>query len=223
MAFNSKKGSAGGLELVIMRNAFYRDSYYQVLFAVLFLLIVNGFLAYIVYYKISNPPQPQYFAATADGRIIKVHPLSDPSLSDDFVVQWTADAVHKAFSWDFIHWREQMQEASNNFTPDGWRDFSASLKDSNNLKTLIDLKMVSNVEVTGSPQIIQKAVVAGHYAWNIKIPVLLSFTSVEKTINQPMNLTVIVLREPVQYYPQKIAINNLFASTSAVSAYQQGS
>ncbi len=208
-----------GLDLVVMRNEFYRDNYYRILTCVLLMLIINVCLATVVYYKWANPPQPQYFAATADGRIIKIHKLTDPTLPDDMVLQWTANAIHKTFSLDYIHWRTQLRDASDNFTPEGWRYFSSILKSTNDLKTLVDGKMVSNTEITGAPQIVRESIVDGHYAWNIKLPLLVTFTSKSNTIHIPINMTVIVIRVPVQYYKDKIAINNIFSQTVSASAY----
>jgi intracellular multiplication protein IcmL len=119
-----------------------------------------------------------------------------------------------------VHWREQLQDASANFTPDGWKYFQAALTDSNDLKTLVDLKMVSDAQITGAPSITRKAIISGHYAWVVQLPVLIAFTSAGKNINQPINLTVVVVREPVDSYPQKIAINNIFSGTVSPSAYK---
>lgn len=209
-----------GLEMVVTRNNFYRDHYYFTLFAVLLVLAINVFLGFMIFYKWQHPAEPQYFATSADGRIIKVHALDDPAVSDDFVVQFASETLQKSFSLDYMHWKAQLQEAQNNFTPDGWNYFTDALKKSNNLKTLVELKMVSNVEMTGAPEIVTKAVVGGHYAWNIQVPVLLTFTNGKKTIRTPINFTVIVLRESAQYYPQKIAINNIFYSSARASAYE---
>ncbi|AAO91125.1 type IVB secretion system apparatus protein IcmL.1 [Coxiella burnetii] len=207
-----------GLKLVILRNAFYRDNYRRAIIVLLFALIINCGLAFMIFYKWMYPPQPEYFATTADGRIIMLHPLSDPVLPDDFVLQWSTDAVRKAFSLDYEHWREQLQEASNNFTPDGWKWFLNSLKSTNNLKTLVDLKMVSNATVTGAPTVVRKEVVGGHFAWNIKMPLLVTYTSEGHTINMPMEVTLIVVRMPTQDYPQRIAINNFLAQTVTPNA-----
>lgn len=202
-----------GLDLVLMRNQFYRDGHARLVVAVVVMALINLSLLGLVYYRWTHPPQPQYFATTADGRMILEHPLTDPSLTDDAVLQWTANAVHKAFSLDFVHWREQLQEASANFTQSGWNYFSQTLQQSDNLKTLTDLKMVANATITGAPQVLQKAVVDGHYAWSIRMPMLITYSNNEKSISQPVKVTVIVLREPVRDYPQKIAINNVFVDT----------
>lgn len=207
-----------GLKLVMLRNAFYRDCYRRALAALLFILALNVVIGGTIFYKWTHPPRPQYFATTADGRIIMLHPLSDPAVPDNYVLQWTSQAVRKAFSLDYIHWRQQLQDASSNFTPGGWKWFLNSLKSSNNLKTLIQLKMVSNVTITGAPQILEKEVVGGHYAWKIQMPLLLTFTSKGRVINMPMKVILIVVRMPVQNYPQRIAINNFLAKASKPNA-----
>jgi intracellular multiplication protein IcmL len=202
-----------GLKLIILRNAFYRDNYARAILALLLVFIINCGLLGLVVYEWMNPTPPQYFATTADGRIIMLHPLSDPVLPDDFVLQWSTDAVHKAFSLDYVHWREQLQDASSNFTPDGWKWFLNSLKSTNNLKTLTDLQMVSNATVTGAPEVQEKEVIDGHFAWKITMPLLVTYTSAGHVINMPMSVTLIVVRMPEQTFPQRIAINNFLAQT----------
>ena len=197
-----------GLELVLLRNAFYRDHYHRALLAFLLLLLINVLLISGIVYKITHPQPPQYFATTAEGRMINIHPLSDPVVTDSYVLQWTANAVRSAFSQDYLHWREQLQQVSDNFTPSGWRYFLNSMQKSNNLKTLISLKMVSNAEITGAPSIQEKEVVGDHYAWKIDIPIVVTYNNAQRTITVPMDVTLIVLRMPVQDYPQRIAINN---------------
>ena|SRR3990167_8953272 len=211
-----------GLKLVVLRNEFYRDGYRRACIALLLVFLLNCVIAGTILYKWVYPPQPAYFATTADGRMIMLHPLSDPSVPDNFVVQWATAAVQQTFSLDYVHWRQQLQEASNNFTPGGWKDFLTSLQSSNDLKTLIQLNMVSNITVTGSPQILEKAVVGGHYAWKIDMPVLLTFYGKEHTLDMPMDVILIVVRMPVQDYPQRIAINNFLVKVNKTDIDSSG-
>jgi intracellular multiplication protein IcmL len=216
----SESKNTGALELIVMRNAFYRDNYRRAFVVLLVLILVNFFLVGAIFYKIWNPPQPQYFATTADGRMISWHPLTDPVVTDDFVLQWSANAVRKAFSEDYMHWREQLQEASNNFTAQGWKYFIQSLQQSNNLETLQSLKMVSNAVLTGAPQISAKEVVGGVYAWKVQMPILVTYSNISKTIPMPMVVTLIILRVPVEQNPDRIAINN-FLPVAQKTAEQQ--
>lgn len=202
------KNKIGGVEMIVLRNAFYRDSYRRVLLGVLLMVVVNVILAGAIVYKVFNPIPSQYFAATAEGRIINVHPLSDPSVTDSYVLQWTADHTRAVFSQDFVHWRKQLTDAATAFTPDGWTYFLASMKSSNNLKTLTAKKMVSNATITSAPTILEKEVVGGHFAWKIQMSILVTYTNGTESIPMPLKVTIIVLRMPVKDYPQRIAINN---------------
>jgi len=196
-----------GVTLVLMRNAFYRDNYRRAVMAVFLVMIVNAILGIFIVHRYLNPPKPQYFATNAQYQLIKWHPLSDPVFDDNYVLQWLSTAVQQAFNLDFIHWKQQLQEASNNFTPTGWHWFSSAFQQSGNLKTLTDLKMVSNVTVTGAPGMVKEGVLQGSYVWEISIPILITYTSVQRVIQQPLKVTVYVTRVPVQYYPGQIAID----------------
>lgn len=204
---NNNQGN-GALELIIMRNSFYRDNFRRAWLALVLMFAINCVLAVTIIYKVMNPPAPQYFATTADGRMINWHPLSDPVVTDDFVLQWSANAVRKAFSLDYMHWRQQLQDASTSFTPLGWKYFLQSLKQSNNLDTLTSLKMVSDAVVTGAPQILEQMVADGVYAWKVQMPILVTYANVGKSIPMPMDITLIVLRVPVEQSADRIAINN---------------
>ena len=206
-----------GLELVMQRNAFYRDAYRRIVLVVIIMFFVNCGLGAAILVKWFNPPQPQYFATTAEGRIINIHQLSDPVVTDSYVLQWASNAVRQAFSADYIHWRKQLQDASVNFTPNGWRYFLKALKSSSNLNTLVDMKMVSGAELTAAPQITAKMVVNGHYSWKLMMPLLITYTDGKQHIQMPWNVTVIVTRMPVKDYPQRIAINNFLPEVAKSS------
>lgn len=204
----SQSNKNQGVEVVVMRNAFYRDNYRKAVLALLLLIGINCLLAGSIFYQWTHPPQPQYFATTADGRMITWHPLTDPVVPDSYVLQWSANSIRKAFSLDFIHYRQQLQDASNSFTPSGWQYFLQALQKSDNLQTLINLKMVSNATITGAPQIVQKEIVDGRFAWKIQLPILVTYTNGKRSIPTPLIVTLIVVRMPVQQDPDRIAINN---------------
>lgn len=210
--------SKTALDTILLRNAFYRDGYKRVVFCLLLVIVVDALLLFGCIYRVAHPAQPQYFATTPDGRLIMMHPLSDPVLTDEEVLQWVSVAVRKVYAIDYIHWRDQLQSGSQYFTTSGWNYFLSALKSSNNLDTVTKLKMVASAEITGSPEVVQKTVVDNHYAWKITVPILLSYNSPARSrITQSVLLTLIVLRMPVQNYPSRVAINNLFSSTSGVA------
>lgn len=219
MSPKSNNKNNGALELVTLRNAFYRDHYRRAVIALWILMVINGLLVVMIVDKMVSLPKPQYFATTADGRMINWHPLTDPAVPDRFVTQWAANAVRQAFSVDFVHWRHQLQQASNNFTHYGWTTFLDALKKSNNLTTLTHLKMVSDATITGAPKILKEEVINGRYAWKVELPILIVYKNAQRSIPMPMEVTLIVLRIPVQENPSRIAINN-FLPVPRASAMQ---
>jgi len=203
----NKNVQSDGLTMVLLRNEFYRDNYQRARLALILAVLLNVFLFISVVYKYLNPPEPQYFPTNRQYQMIQWHPMSDPIYDNNTILQWTAEAVRQAFSLDFIHWRSQLQAASDNFTPSGWQWFLDALKKSGNLKSLVNLNMVSDATVTGSPVIQLQEVLNGRYIWEIELPVMVSFTNVQRTINMPLKVTVVVVRVPVETNKQRIAIN----------------
>lgn len=204
---DKENDKSNGLTMVLHRNAFYRDNYKRAKIALFLAVLLNVFLAFTIIYKYLNPPQPQYFPTNRQYQMIQWHPLSDPIYDNNTILQWTAEAVREAFSLDFIHWRDQLQSASDNFTPSGWQWFLDALKKSGNLKSLVKLNMVSDATVTGSPVIQLQEVLNGRYIWEVELPVMVSFTNTRQTINMPLKVTIVVVRVPVETNKQRIAIN----------------
>ncbi|HLB56239.1 MAG TPA: type IVB secretion system apparatus protein IcmL/DotI [Coxiellaceae bacterium] len=216
MAENTiNKEQKEGLTLVLLRNAFYRDNYRRASFALAVVFFINVLLLVVIMYRFVNPPKPQYFATNAQYQLIKYHALSDPVVSNNYVLQWTANAVQQAFALDFIHWKQQLQQASNNFTTNGWNMFVAAYQQSGDLQTLAKLQMVSNAAVTGAPRLQYAGVFDGTYVWKIELPILITYTNLNKTIPQPLKVTVIVVRVPVQDNPNRIAINEFVPEVQA--------
>ncbi len=215
------KSSSNGLELILLRNDFYRDNYRRAVLAFLLMFIVDCALSTAIIYQWMNPPASQYFAAADDGRIINIHPLSDPAVSNEFLLQWTSTAVQRTFALDYVHWREQLQSVSDFFTPDGWKWFINALQGTNNLKTLVQLQMVSGATITGAPQILEHAIIGGRYAWKISVPILITYSSTQKTFNIPATVTVVVVRMPITQAPDRIAINNFIVDTGGSAGINQ--
>ena len=213
-----KSNESSGLEAVIMRNIYYRDQLKLSRLVLYVLFFINICLGYGVYYKVTHPAAPQFFPATEDGRLFQAHPYSDPVLGNDFVEQWAMQSLRTAFSLDYLHWKQQLTQASYNFTSTGWQYFLQAFKANNNLSAIEANKMVCDIKLTGSPNIINHGVVNGVYTWKIEVPVELVFSSGATSINQTAMVTMLVQRANVVKYPQRIAINQILVNQEANSA-----
>ena len=206
MAETTDKNS--GLSLVLMRNIFYRDHYKRAIVLLLSMLLIDVILLVAVIDRYWNPPEPQYFPVNKHYQFMKWQSLSEPVLTDRQVLSFVANALHEAFSIDYIHWRSELTRASENFTHDGWIHFYNA--NQTNLNSLHDLKMISSIKLTGSPYILKEGVYGGAYVWNVQVPVLINYVDATKTRSlPPMMATVLVTRVSMDNHGSKhVAISN---------------
>jgi intracellular multiplication protein IcmL len=195
------------LTVVALRNKFYKDSQRKVLVALLFALLVNLLLAFILGYLISHPPAPKYFATSINGRITPLFPLNEPNQSDSAVLQWANQAAIAAFSYNFVNWREELQASSVFFTAEGWSQFQKALQDSNNLEAVKAKKLIVSAVATRAPIIMQKGLLQGVYAWRVQMPILVTYQSASEFTQQNNVVTMLISRVSTLNSPRGIGIS----------------
>lgn len=202
------------IELVRLRNNFYRDNYRKLVLSLVILLCIIVFLIGVVFYQVANRPEPKYFATTADGRMTPLYALSEPMLSPSELLQWTHRATIAAYTYNFVNYREALQQLQNNFTAAGWRYFEGALKTSRTLEMVIAKKLIVSAVATGTPVILDQAVINGAYAWKVQIPLLVTYQSPNEQTQQSMMVTVIVSRVPTVDMPKGVAIVSFVSATA---------
>jgi intracellular multiplication protein IcmL len=205
------------LEVVKLRNNFYRDSYRKVLAAILLLVVANLILGGVIFYMETHRPIPEYFATTAEGKIIPLYPLSRPVLSTPELLQWATVAATTANTFNFVNYRKELQEASVYFTPTGWKEYQDALKGSRNLETVITKKLTVSAVPTGAPIILDQRVINGAYKWKIQLPMLITYESSSTKITQPTLVTMLVTRVSTLEVPKGIAIDAFYMSEQPIS------
>lgn len=206
-----------GLELIHLRNNFYRDNYRRVVMALLLMIIINIALGCIIAYQVINRPQPIYFATSNDGKIIKLQPLNQPVISHAELLQWATMAATEANTFSFANYRKQLQDAAGYFTNNGWKEFNAALKRSRNLETVIARKLVTNAVATGAPVILDQGIINGRYAWSVRLPLLITYESASSSIRQAVIVTLLITRVPTLDTPKGIAIAQFHATEQPIN------
>jgi len=204
----------GGAELVRFRNDFYRDEYKNkaaiLRFGALALLasvLLNGALGWALVHK-----RPVYFAATNDGRILPLVPLSRPATSDRAVVSWATEVATGAYSYDFVNWRKVLSGLSPDFTKEGFASFIGSLKASGNLKLVSDNRMVASAVPTEAGVIVAKGLLKGVYVWKIQVPILVTYQAAKSSVSQNLLVTLLVVRRSVLSHPKGLAVAQFLAT-----------
>lgn len=204
--------TADALEVVKHRNEFQKDAHHRVLIALLLSVILNFILGFAFVYLVEHPPAPQYFATTINGRITPLIPLDQPNMPPSTLLQWANSAAIAAYTYNFVNYRQELQSASEFFTPDGWNQFINALNSSNNLKSVIDKKLVVSAVATGAPIVLDQGVLNGTYTWTIQMPMLVTYQSASQVARQNVIVKMVVQRISTLNSARGIGISSFVAS-----------
>lgn len=189
------------LVMVFSRNAFYRRLYLLALMAFTLTLFVIAILTWVIVFLVRNPTQPFYFATDKVGRLIQVIPENRPNMTNEEVTAWVIEAVQDAFSYDFINYPAQLQNAQKYFTNFGWSNYMRALRANNNLLALTQRKWIVIAQVVEPPKIVAQGTLLGSYAWKYEVPILAEYWwppyDENSKIPNALKVTVIVQRQSI--------------------------
>lgn len=209
--------SDSALELVRMRNEFYRDNYRRIVAILLLAFLIITLLISALIYVVTHPPAPKYFATDTTGRIIPLVPLNEPDLSTAALLQWANTAAVAAFTYNFVDYRAQLQAASEFFTPEGWQAYLQSLEASNDLVAVKAKNLVVSAVATGAPIITQRGIVDGRYTWQIQMPLLVTYQSASQITPQNLLVNMVITRVSTLDSPRGIGIAQFIATESGTT------
>lgn len=192
---------------VALRNRFYRDNQRKLILALLITLLVTLVLGLMLFYQITHPPMPKYFATSINGRITPLFPLNEPNQSDSAVLQWANQAAIAAFTYNFVNYRDELQASSGFFTADGWQQFLSALQQSNNLEAVKAKKLIVSAVATRAPIILQKGLLNGIYSWRVQMPLLVTYQSASEFSQQNNVVTMLINRVSTLNSPRGIGIS----------------
>lgn len=188
------------------KNFEYRDSFRWVLTGLVVMLIISVILSAAVGYKAIYPGKTKYYASMTTGEVIPLPPLSEPVVTDQYILQWASLATRAALNLDFVNYDKQLKTAEIYFTDNGWSAFTKALDKSGLLSTVQAKKLMMSAVVPNTPIITFAGVAHGRYMWRISMPVLVTYGSASDQRQRKMTATIVVSRVPVLDTPEGIQI-----------------
>lgn len=184
------------IEAIRIRNIFYRDSYKRSLLAILASLLVTFLLVGVFIYQQKSVPEPVYFATNQDGSLKVMIPLELPYVTDAFIEDFVTKTVLWSFSYDFLNYRNSLQQVRTRYTPEGYQNFIDALTKSENLQTVLEKKFAVTAQFVNPPVITQQGVLPSNntYAWRVQMPINLLYVSSQEQKIQPVVATVVITR-----------------------------
>lgn len=206
---------------VMVRNAFYRQGFYRMLGLCVTVFLVDLMLVGLFCHIRHHPVMPVYFPADTAGNLIQEVPLDAPVMPVEAVGAWAARAVTAAYSFDFVNYHAQLQNAQAWFSLPGWEEFMRGLERSNNLGAFAQRKLIGIAKVTAAPRLLKVGLMGdGRLAWKFEMPVLMEYRmppfDARSVYYNPLKVTVVIRREDVLQARQGLGIVQMNAA-SAVS------
>lgn len=157
-----------------------------------------------------HPPLPEYFATTADGRLIPLAPISEPYVPQEVLLTWTTQAVTQAYTLDYVHQKAQLSRMREQFTAQGFNSHRQALEDSGLWATVKERRLVTQVVATAPPVVTHQGVLAHRYVWKLEVPIKISYQGASSVSPPQDNIAeVLVVRVPTHELPRGYAIHQL--------------
>lgn len=206
------KETTTGLGTVMVRNEFYRDGYRNLLRLTFVQSIAILALVGAMYFVIQvNQQENRYFATTEDGRLVPMVPLNQPNLSTPAIMSWVAQATTEVMTFGFNDYRRRLQEASRNFTRQGWESFTSALQRSEIVEMMEVNRQVVTAAPQGAPILQSEGLFGGRYQWVIQIPLVVTYQAGAKVRSDSLLVTVVVVRVPRLESPNGVGIEQWVA------------
>lgn len=208
-----------GAELVMERAFFYRDSFRKILrinlimiFTVVALLALNATLVWMYAKK-----ERSYFAMAANGTLLEMKPLSEPSVSENRMLQIVGDAATCVFTYDYVNFRDQLGLCKPRFSSDGWTKFTSELSQSKIINLVTNERLVLTATRINSPVLVDQGLINGVLAWKIEVPVRVTFTGRQSKTAEDYLVNITATRASQTDHPDGVAITSFVASRTGES------
>lgn len=207
----SASESLSGGQMVALRN----QSVYAIYRKVISLTMVTVVMAVIsvgtaVHFKNKKIP-PKYVPVSETGVVVQPVPLNKPNQDNGTVAEYALKAIRAVNTYDYINWRDQLQNASVYFTPDGWGDYVKQFGAVDTIKAVQDRRMIVSVQPTGEVKVVRQAVAEnGTYVWVLEAPIEITYTAHTSSLSggttQRGLVTLYIIRQPTTVNPKGIGI-----------------
>ncbi|WP_395675549.1 DotI/IcmL family type IV secretion protein [Inquilinus sp.] len=155
------------------------------------------------------------FLWTSDARAVcAAIPLTEPNISAARVKDFASGTAVTLNSYDYVNWRRSLDAVlSANFTPEGRAAYMTELQRTGLMSRVVNDKYVVTAITDGEPIIVKEGRAAGHYFWQIEVPVRIFYrTNVDVRPEARVLAFTLVRVDPTPANPNGIAVDAVASS-----------
>lgn len=172
------------LQLVKLRNGFYKDGFRRMSLMLLLSLIMNFILIITLLISHNKVQKPIYFASGMNGTLKKLTPIGDAVYNDNQIIDWVTKVVPSIMKLDFVNYKTQLLANKKYFTTVGWTNFNEAFK--TQVNQVVSKRLLTNAFIPSTPAITGQLLWNGVYSWYVEVPVRVTFEGQDgsSTMNQ---------------------------------------
>lgn len=122
--------------------------------------------------------QDVFFAATPDGRIQKLVPLTEPYVSSAGLMNWVTQAVTETYTLDFINYKKSLSRVHPYYSREAWSQLIEQIRPLVNSVT--DKRLLLFAVADEAPRILAEGLYTKDlYAWKVEFPMTLTHQTAE--------------------------------------------
>ena len=200
----------GESEAARLRYETWMRSHGRMSAALVAMTVVSGVAVFASVAALVAKTEPRYFAATEDGGILPLVPVSSPYLTDGQVTNFAVEAVTRSLTIDFANWRNDLADAAVYFErPAGWNAFLDALELSGMLNYIRERRLVSTVVANGAAIVRSSVDEQKRYSWKIQIPLNITYESASEISRDELLAEVDVARLPTWESPEAVGVTRI--------------
>lgn len=194
------------------RRDYYVHTTHKLLVVVLVMGVALAGMTFITGWAVTREPVIQNFGLTPELRVIDMVPVSKPVYTEQEIRNWVADAVRTIYSYNFVHWRDQLNDTRSLFaTDEAFSSFVQAMQASGVLNTVRSKRLVVSSILRKPPNILNKGMYKGRYSWRVEVPVNIRYESSSTSLTQELLVKVLVQRVAQTTNPRGLGIAQIIA------------
>lgn len=179
------------------KNAVYRAGYKGILrIAVTEAMIILFLIAILLFIINFHNPEDRYFASTEQGKLLPMQQLTEPNLSVRALTSWSAQTATEVMTFGFNNYKYRLQEASRNFTDEGWESFSKALVRSKVIDKVTKNQQIITAAPAGTPILVAEGLYKERYQWQVQVPLVITYQAGSKVSSSAMIVNLLIVRLP---------------------------
>lgn len=140
-------------------------------------LIASGLILAVMIFAWLNYPKYTVVQTVDNSALCEISPESNPLLTDVAIEDFAKNAVIHAYSFDYVNYREQINQSTTRFfTTDGRAAFNRALRSSGSLDHIVNNNLIMKAHSTQGAQIEEKGLDQfGKPFWIVRMPIRTEF------------------------------------------------